>query len=466
MSETLCPEVKEYLDSLLSGSRGEKLSGSGFSIDSRTIKNNQTFIALKGLNFNGHNFIEEAISKGAGGVIYQDQNFLGNLDIAKKVNFFKVEDSYDFIYQLAKYKRTKFRFPIIAVSGSNGKTTVKELIAAFLDSKFLVYKNHLNQNNILGVSLNILNCGFDRDYGVFEVGISKEGEIDRILDILRPDHGLITNVSQTHLEFLRDEEVIFKEKIKLFESLKDNSYAFYSKDQDSFRALDTRGDLDLKFKTFGLKRINDHWLNIDSFDLRGLRLNYKDSFSLNSQLLGDRNVFNIAAAISVALEFGVDLNTIKDVLSRFKPLDFRMSHERFADLDIIDDSYNSSPKALIGGLEFISNLEYRGLKIAVLSDMLELGEFSDQKHLELGVSAADLDLDYYLCYGHYIKYFIEGLIKAGFPRDKVIFSDKELLADEITAVLAQSKEPKMLFFKASHAMHIDDIIKRVKEQAA
>jgi len=464
MSKFSYLEVREYLKSFLLDESEETSVLSGFSIDSRTIKHGETFVALKGVNFNGHNFIKEAIPKGARNVICQDDDTLSNLSAGDRAILFKVEDTYNFIYQLAKYKRSKFSFPIIAVTGSNGKTTVKELIAALLSSQFSVYKNYLNQNNILGLSLNILNCGFDYDYGVFEVGISKEGEMDMLLDILKPDHGLITNISATHLEFLRDEEIVFQEKMKLFQSLKEGSFAFYSKDQDRFKSLDREIEIDLKFKTFGFKENNDHWLNIDNINLDGLKLNYKNNLNLSSKLLGYKNSFNIIAALSVAVEFGLDLNLIKKTLFEFRPLNSRMNYEKCLDLDIIDDSYNSSPQALVAGLEFISSLNYDGLKIAVLSDMLELGSSSDNKHLEIGAFAANLNIDYYFCYGVCIRHFIQGLNSQGFPKERIIFLNKEILADKIVTIVNQTEESCMLFFKASHTMGIDDIIKRVKKR--
>ncbi len=463
MSELSCLEVREYLKYFSSNQSEDVFLSSRFSIDNRTIKSGETFIALKGVNFNGHDFIEEAVSKGANNIVYQDSNY-SNLNVNGRVKFLKVEDTYRFIYQLAKYKRSKLNFPIIAVTGSNGKTTVKELIAALLNSQFSVYKSHLNQNNILGLSLNILNCGFDHDYGVFEIGISKEGEIDMLLDILRPDHGLITNVSSTHLEFLKDEEVIFNEKIKLFKYLKDNSFAFYSKDEDRFKSLDCKVEANLKFKTFGFKEDNDYWLSIDNVNLDGLKLNYKNILNMSSRLLGHKNGVNIIAALAVALEFGLDLDSVKKTLSEFKPLDSRMNYERFFNLDIIDDSYNSSPKALIAGLEFISNLNYDGLKIAVLSDMLELGSTSDDRHFKVGSFAADLDIDYYFCYGAYIEFFIRGLNSRSFPKDRIVFLDKSLLSEKIVKTFNNVQENYMLFFKASHAMGIDDIIKNIKER--
>ncbi|MDP8216398.1 MAG: UDP-N-acetylmuramoyl-tripeptide--D-alanyl-D-alanine ligase [Candidatus Kaelpia imicola] len=464
MSELSYPEIREYLSTFLSDANRERFPAAGFSIDSRTIQPGEIFITLKGASFDGHDFIEEAVLKGARGVVYQDNSAIGDLRKNDRLSFFKVNDSYNFIYQLARYKRIKFKFPIIAVTGSNGKTTVKELTAAFLNSKFSTYRNYLNQNNLLGLSLNILNCNFDYDYAIFEIGISKKGEMDILLDILKPDHGLITNISSAHLEFLRNEENVFNEKVKLFEFLKKGGFAFYSKDQDCFKSLDNRIEAGLRFKTFGLKEDNDCWLRVDKVNIDGLKLNYRDSFSLNSNLLGYKNGFNISAAISVATELGIDLDSIAGVLSEFKPLNGRMNYEKFSNIDIIDDSYNSNPQALAVALEFISSLDYSGLKIAVLSDMSELGRVSDKKHLEAGIFAANLDIDYYFCCGSNIKHFVQGLKSRGFPEERILFLDQQSLVKNLATIIKNSKESSMLFFKASHGMHIDDIIKKVKER--
>ncbi|MDD5614060.1 MAG: UDP-N-acetylmuramoyl-tripeptide--D-alanyl-D-alanine ligase, partial [Candidatus Omnitrophica bacterium] len=396
MSLDLSPaEIKSKIPGLVLKTNKPDVFLSSFSIDTRTLKEGDIFIALKGQNYDGHKFIKDALALGAKGVIY-DSDVSCDLKNNNNILLLKVSNCYDFIYKTARYRRERIDFPILAITGSCGKTTVKELSAALLGSKFCTYKNYLNQNNILGLSLNILNCSGRYDFGLFELGISKKGDMDELLSLLKPDYGLITNINPVHLEHLIDEETVLEEKLKLFERLKEGSYAFYSKDDIRFKNLNSRLKKRLNFKTFGFKDTNDYWLEVNTADMQGLVLKFKNRDFLRSNLLGRHNAFNIAAALAVAVEFGVDFNCIAGILAEFNSFDGRMKLEKFSDdIDIINDGYNSNPAALAYGLKFISDLDYDGVKIAVLSDMLELGDRSRQEHYDIGSLASGLKLDCY-----------------------------------------------------------------------
>ncbi|HEO64185.1 MAG TPA: UDP-N-acetylmuramoyl-tripeptide--D-alanyl-D-alanine ligase [Candidatus Omnitrophica bacterium] len=466
MSLDLSPaEIKAKIPGLVLKTNKPGAPLSTFSIDTRTLKKGDIFIALKGQNHDGHKFIKDALALGAKGVVY-DSDFGCDLENNSGFLFLKVSSCHDFIYKTAQYRREKIDFPILAITGSCGKTTVKELSAALLSSKFCTYRNYLNQNNMLGLSLNILNCSGRYDFGLFELGISKKGDMDELLRLLKPKHGLITNVNPVHLEYLMDEEGVLEEKLKLFEYLKDGSYAFYPGDDIRFKNLKNRLKKRLNFKTFGFKDRNDYWLEVNAADMQGLVLKFKNGDFLRSSLLGRHNAFNISAALAVAVEFGVDFNSISKVLSEFKSFDGRMKFEKFSDdIDIINDGYNSNPAALMCGLEFISGLDYDGVKTAVLSDMLELGERSGQEHYNAGSLACGMKLDYYFCYGENMKYFIQGLKDKGFRSDRIVYLDVDLMAQRLFKHTKTIAENKLLFFKASCGMNIISLINRLKVAA-
>ncbi len=434
-----------------------------FSIDTRTIKKGDCFLALKGSRLNGHDFIPEALAKGCCGVIFQDeidyQSFKN-----KKAFFLKVKDINKSISLLAKYKRLKFNFPILAISGSNGKTTVKELAAEFLGKRYLTYKNILNQNNILGLSLNILNCSSGYGFGVFEIGISQNNEMDILLGILKPNHALITNISSSHTEFLKDETGVFLEKIKLFKFLDDFSLGFYSLDEKFFNNLKIEDFKCRNFKTFGFKKENDYFVCIKSISLDGIEFSISDKLKVRSNLLGKHSAYNIAAAVAVALAFGVDEEDILDVLSCYKSQVMRMNHFSLPGFDIIDDSCNSNPASLKSVLEFISNINYEGIKIAVLGDMLELGEKSKEFHRDAGYEAAGLDIDYFFCYGDWMSFFTQALKEKNIPQNKFLYSSLENIQNELLSSLEYNKKT-LLLFKASRKMRADLILNKVKEEA-
>ena len=439
---------------------GEDLPVKIFSIDTRSIKKGDCFIAFKGADFNGHDFIPDALNKGARGVIY-DEDIPDNLLHSSRNNFFiRVPDTYQAVIDLAKYKRGKINFPVLAVTGSTGKTTVKELSAGLLNARYSTYKNYLNQNNILGLSLNILNCSSEYEFAVFELGISKFTEMDVLLDILKPDHGLITNIYPVHTEYLEQEDKIFREKIKLFKNLNSSSLAFYSLDNTYAAEVEKEYSKSLNLKTFGLISKNDYWAEIKSIGLLKTELAIGGKFEISVPLLGKQNACNIIAAVAVAVELGVDLEDCKKALSDFNPLPGRMCHYSFGDIDIIDDSYNSNPAALRAALEFISSLNYEGLKIAIISDMLELGPFAQKAHFDAGVFASVLNIDYFLCYGNEVKYVVEGLLENGVSKKRIYYSDFGNMADILYQLAG---EKALLLFKASRNMGIDLVLNQFKE---
>lgn len=442
--------------------RGGEASIGHFSIDSRTLKRGDCFVALRGRNFDGHDFVREAVERGAIGVICERR-----VDLGERGDVFVVEvrDTYETLYRLAEYKRGKFEFEVIAVTGSNGKTTVKELIAEFLNLKYPAYKNFLNQNNLLGVSLNILNCTGDYKYGVFEIGISEIGEIDRLLEILKPNHGLITNIGPTHLEFLGDEEVVFSEKVKLFKGLKEGGFAFYTLDDPWLSKLDRDQFPKLNFRTFGFSSLNDYWGPFNTNGLKGIEVLIWGKENLKAPLLGRQNALNLIAALSVALEFGVDLKDIREGLKYLKPLPHRMHHLKLGNMDVIDDSYNSNPLSLKAALEFLSGLEEGREKIAILGDMLELGKRSEELHYECGKYAAGLRIDKFLCYGNEMRAFLEGF-KSVLPEGRVYwFQDGDELLSFLLDLIKGNSE-LILLFKASHGMRADLILEGLKENFA
>lgn len=450
------------IDEVLNACEGRLITGgketciSRFSIDSREEEKFDCFIALKGRKFDGHHFIPEAIDKGAKVIIFQK----GLLKIEPSqypgIFFIEVNDSYQAVYNLARYKRRKFQFPILGITGSTAKTTVKELCARFLSLRYDCVKNYLNQNNLLGLSLNILNCDRQYEFGIFELGISKPGEMDLLLDILSPHHGLITNIGPSHLEFLYSEEKVFEEKAKLFERLPPENFGFYSRD-DRFLVRFDNSSLSLNFITFGFSKSNKYWAQLLKIGIDGSEVMLWNGRKVKIPLLGSHNAFNILAAMAVALEFSVPEESVLETISHLEAQPGRFQHYRLGKIHVLDDSYNSNPLSLRKALEFLSQVEFQGLKIAVLGDMLELGENSAELHFRLGKYARDLNIHKFFCYGEEMKNFVHAV------GDRAEFCFRDEIAGK---VLQFYNRESIVLFKASRGMQVERIIQEIKEKIA
>ncbi|HDL09734.1 MAG TPA: UDP-N-acetylmuramoyl-tripeptide--D-alanyl-D-alanine ligase [Candidatus Omnitrophica bacterium] len=448
--------VKACNGNLIAGEAEEHVRIKRFSIDSRDGERFDCFIALKGRKFDGHNFISEAIAKGAKVIIFQ-KGLLPQLPLSRKnVFFIEVSDSYQAIYNLARYKRKKFKFPILGITGSTAKTTVKEICAQLLSLKYDTFRNYLNQNNLLGLSLNILNCDRQYEIGVFELGISQPGEMDLLIDILSPQHGLITNIGPSHLEFLTSEEKVFEEKSRLFQRLPPSGFGFYSKDDEYLGSLE-QWELPLNFVTFGFLSQNKYWAKPVYLGLDGSEAILWNGEKIRISLLGYHNIFNVLAGIAVGLELGVPWEAILDILLCLKPLPGRFHYYSWERVHIIDDSYNSNPLSLRKALEFLSQLEFPGSKIAVLGDMLELGRDSEELHFQAGEYARNLNIHKFLCYGPYMENFVRG---AG---EKAEHCSQEEIIEKVLQFCTQMV---LILFKASRAMKAERIIQEIKERIA
>jgi len=422
--------VKACNGNLIVGGAEEHVRIKRFSIDSRDEEGFDCFIALKGRKFDGHNFIQEAIDKGAKVIVFQKDLLRINPYNYQGIFLIEVNDSYQAIYNLARYKRKKFKFPILGITGSVAKTTVKEICAQLLSLKYDTYRNYLNQNNLLGLSLNILNCDRQYEMGVFELGVSQPGEMDILIDILSPHHGLITNIGPSHLKFLTSEEKVFEEKSKLFQRLPPSGFGFYSQD-DKYLARLQHWELPLNFVTFGFLSQNKYWAKPVYLGLDGSEAILWNGEKIKISLLGYHNIFNVLAGIAVGLEFSVPWDVISDVLLRLKPLPGRLQYYSWGKIHIIDDSYNSNPLSLRKALEFLSQVEFSGFKIAVLGDMLELGKDSDGLHFQAGEYARNLNIHKFLCYGPHMENFVRGV------GNKAEYCNQEEIIDRILRFCTQ-----------------------------
>ncbi|MCM8780205.1 MAG: UDP-N-acetylmuramoyl-tripeptide--D-alanyl-D-alanine ligase [Candidatus Omnitrophica bacterium] len=349
----------------------------GVSIDSRTLKPQDLFIAIKGDRFDGHDFIEEALKKKAAAVISAKDILPKNTSAA----VIKVNDTLVALGQIAGEHRRKFHIPVIAVTGSNGKTTTKDMIACVLGARFSVLKNIGTKNNAVGLPMTLLGLRPGYDVCVLEIGTNHFGEVKYLADIASANIGLITNIGPAHLEFLKSLDGVFKEKSDLLRALVNPAIGIINAD-DVFLKGGQKLFRDRFIISFGIE--NRAEFAASDIKLRGnkieFRVNKKQKIVLDT--CGFQNVYNALCAIATARLFGMDYRTIALRLAAFSFPEGRLKFVRKNRINFIDDTYNSNPLSLSCALDSLEALKIKGRKILVMGDMLELGEEAEKLHRE------------------------------------------------------------------------------------
>ena len=340
---------------VLSATGGKLLSGntdqtiSSISTDSRKIGENCLFIPLKGENFNGNDFIEKAFENGAITSLvssyYNSENINGSL--------IEVDDTLKAIQNLAKYYRNKFNIPVIGVTGSVGKTTTKEMIAAALGKTMKVFKTSGNYNGQIGLPLTIFNLDSSYEAAVLEMGISKFGEMEKLADIADPDIGVITNIGMSHMENFKTLENTCREKLKIVK--KENATLYLNGDSPILSEIEK--DIPQTVFYFGLNgdypfKCQDVYSNGGMTNFTLITPQFREEISI--PCLGIHNVYNALAAIAIALNMGIHLDDIKEGLLQFKNAAMRQQITKINEITIIDDSYNASPDSVKSAINVLN----------------------------------------------------------------------------------------------------------------
>lgn len=355
------------------------------SIDSRKIKKNTLFIAIKGERFDGHDFIDEVVKKGAAAIIVSVKNFKKIKDF--DIPVITVKDTTIALGEVAKIWRSKLKAKIIGITGSAGKTTTKEILATLLSEKFKVNKTVANNNNHIGVPLTILSTNEKHNVLVAELGTNHFGEIKYTASVLSPDLALITNIGDSHLEYLKNRKGVFAEKSALLkETINRGGKVFINNDDKILREFGKT----LKNKiTFGLNEKADYKASIKGYDkLARPQIEIKskkDVFTTALPISGEKNVLNFTAAYAVASELGLPNSRIQKAVKKIKSYNKRLEIKNHKNFTLINDTYNANPDSMKSSLEILNKIELKKKKIAVLGDMFELGSESKAKHLDLAV---------------------------------------------------------------------------------
>ncbi|MBI5286331.1 MAG: UDP-N-acetylmuramoyl-tripeptide--D-alanyl-D-alanine ligase [Deltaproteobacteria bacterium] len=434
----------------------------GVSTDSRTIMPGELFFALKGSRFDGHSFVIEVAKKGAIGAVVNEWSVVSGQWLgfpSPGFNLISVNDALQALGKLANFWRQIHPVPLIAVGGSCGKTTTKEMIASILQVSRVVLKTEGNLNNLIGLPLTLFGLNNVHRAVVVELGISKPGEMKRLVDICRPDVAVLTNIGEAHLSSLGGIEGVASAKGELFQGLTDQGVAVVNLD-DPWIVKIAEG-IKIRKVTYSLRKRADVFMK--GYSQEGLdRL--RATFVVGGEIstitfkgFGVHNLQNAAASISACLPLGVDRGDMKEGLSRFQPLDGRMKTTGLGGVTLIDDTYNANPTSTEASLKTLTSIS--GRRIAVLGDMLELGEVSLGAHRRIGGLCHSLGIDILFLIGDFKSDVAQGAIEAGMGEECIHLCNSR---DEVTTLLAGTlKEGDVVLVKGSRAMGMEEIVEKL-----
>jgi len=431
----------------------QEVSIDGVSIDSRKITPGNLFVPFKGEHSDGHRFVEAALKSGAAAALWQKDvpNPPSNLPIIV------VEDTLLALQELARAYRNELNVKVVGITGSNGKTTVKDMTANLLALQYKVQKTEGNYNNHIGMPLTILSLDEDTDIAVLEMGMSGRGEIEFLSKLARPEVVVITNIGESHLQDLGSREAIAAAKLEIIDGLKENGLIIYFGDELLLREglSNYAGSADIK--TFGRMNSNDlyplEWetnQNGSTFKING----EETEFSL--PVLGAHNILNALSAMLAAQHFQIPFYQMNAGFSGLKLTNMRMELVEGKNGEkIINDAYNASPTSMKAAVDLVSNLPDYERKILVLGDMLELGEKENEFHFEMGKYLDPEKVDYVFTFGQLGTEIAAGA-KTVFTADRVFsFIDKPALIEELEKY---TNEETLVLVKASRGMKLEEVV--------
>lgn len=426
---------------------------------SSTIEMNEIFIAIQGERFDGHSFLKEVFDKGVMAAIVQE----GKADPKKfpGKTFFEVKDTLKALGDVASFHRKKFSIPLIGITGSNGKTTTKELIAKILEQKFSVLKTEGNLNNLIGLPFMLLRLNAPHQMAVLEMGMSFPFEIKRLCEIAMPTSGLITNIGRAHLASMKSPQKIAKAKGALFESLSGKNVAFINMDDPFLKPFAKKLRCQVRTYSFLNPKADVYGKIRKDLGLKGVELNCqwkspkRTSINFHLPLPGSHNALNALAAIAVGSYYEVEPADIKKAIESFIPTESRSHIIHLKDVVVIDDSYNANPDSMVAALKMLKKIASKKTTYVVLADMLELGAKEKQYHTKIGKIIKESGFDYVLTFGRLSQYIIKSV-----AQNKRIKTYWTLKQDDLIHKLKQELKfnPGVVLVKGSHGMKMDRVV--------
>ena len=443
-------EILKWTEGRVEGHAAKNLVFKSVSVDSRSVKKGDLFIALKGENFNGHDFVQDAFSKGAAACVVEN----GFFESGDKC-LISVKDTVKSLGNIARGYRKQFSAKVIGVTGSCGKTTTKEIIREVLASKYRVHANYVNNNNEIGVPLTLLGLNKTHEFCIVEMGMNKKGEIDYLSNLSLPSIGVITNVGAAHMGFFANIQEIAEAKSELLGNLKKEKTSILNYDSKFFNYLKTVSPG--RVTSFGFKKGADFQAVIDNVGKDSFSFHvkpYAEQFSMN--FWNPLWVYSGVIGIIFSKMFSIPIGTVREVLSDFSPVDKRGNVLKLNRITVIDETYNSNPDSLKWALYYLS--KRKGRKTAIIGDMAELGRYSFLFHYNIGRYLSKLPVDRVLLLGQY-----SSAIRAGIKDSKRVkqFSD----IDGLKIFLRRNvSKGDTLLVKGSRIVRMERIVEFLKNK--
>jgi len=413
----------------------------GVSTDTRTIENGNIFFALKGGNFNGNKYAAQALENGACILVLDEEN----KEVPEQKVIY-VTNALKALQKVAQHHRSLIKGKIIGLTGSNGKTTTKELLYSVLKSyQASTYCTQGNLNNHIGVPLTLLSIPKEAEYAIIEMGTNQPGDIKELCDIAEPDFGLITNIGKTHLEKLISQEGVFQEKTSLYRKIKERNGQFFLNVGDEFlkRINDANCIPYSKLSSGGYNLV----VNETSLALTFQVTNETRSHNINTKLFGNFNIENVASTLAICEFFGIPIKIFKAAVESFTPQNMRSQIVTSEKNTILLDAYNSNPFSLKESLNHFINLDIPG-KVAIIGDMLELGDVCHEEHVKVGQIASEHSNIEFLFVGREFK-------KALTDSDFQVY---ETVDEAVSFFQNNSIEEKNILLKGSRGIKLEKLL--------
>ena len=425
----------------------------GVSIDSRKINTDYLFVPIKGERVDGHDFIAQVAENGALCTLCERP------PVDTSISYILVDSCLQALKDLAKYYRSTLDIKVIGITGSVGKTSTKEMIAAILSQKFKVLKTEGNYNNEIGLPLTIFRIKETHEIAILEMGISNFGEMHTLADIARPDIGIITNIGFAHIEYLKDQAGILKAKTEMFDHLNPDATVVLNGDDALLSTISSVQGRTPVF--FGLSdALSVYADNIETKGIRGTSCTLHlpgETIPVNIPLPGTHMVYNALAGAYIGHLLGLTGTQIKIGIASAMPIAGRTNVIKTDSIFIIDDCYNANPASMKGAIDLLSEVETRS--VAILGDMFELGDEKETMHHEIGTYASRRNVDLICCVGELSKHMYHGAKEAATTSQVHYFPTKDELLEGLPVLL---EAQDTILVKASNGMKFTEIISNLK----
>ncbi len=426
-----------------------------FSIDSRDFREGKMFIALRGERFDAHQFIEDVVRQGARGVVVDNRWFQANKARARQlpVVVIVVRDTLDFLQQLAAWNRRQFAIPVVALTGTSGKTTTREMIANVLGTQYRTLRNRKNENNQIGVPLTLLHINPNVEAAVVELGTNQPGEIPVLARWTAPTHALVTNIGPGHIGYFGSLDAIYREKTALLDATPSGGMIFLNTDDPLLARYHRKG---VEIVTVGTQPTNDVWGTIVSVDNQGcVAFRVRDEWQVQLRVPGKHQFYNALMAVAVGEALGIDTEEMREALENFRAPHQRMELITHNGVLFINDAYNANPDSTRAAIDFLTQVRPQARKFLVFGDMLELGALEEELHREIGHYIAGTAVNEVLLYGNATRATEEGIRQKNATMVVHHFDEHRAIARHLQEVL---RPGDVVLIKGSRGMQMEKVL--------